>query len=60
MSEPICIWPLSTRWAPNQSTATLEMLRMNMTIGKIEAISRPTEVAVEVRSALAAENRSVS
>ena len=33
---------------------------MNMTIGKIEATSRPTEVAVCVSSALAAANRAVS
>ena len=33
---------------------------MNITIGKIEAIRRPTEVAVAVRSALALSKRAVS
>ena len=33
---------------------------MNITIGKIDAISRPTEVAVSVRSALASAKRAVS
>jgi hypothetical protein len=46
--------------APNHSTATLDMLSTNMTIGKIEAISRPTDVEVAVTSAFAREKRSVS
>ena len=60
VSEPICICPASTRWAPNQSTATLDTFRINITIGNIDAISRPTEVWVSVSSALALANRAVS
>ncbi len=40
-------------WRRTSSTATLETLRMSMTIGNISAISRPARSAVSVRSALA-------
>ena len=60
VSEPTCIAPLSTRAAPNQSTPTVDALRMIMTIGKISAWSRPTLSAVPVNVALASPNRSVS
>ena len=45
---PISIWPLSTRCAPNHSTATVEALKMIMTTGKASAISLPTARAVPV------------
>ncbi len=52
--------PLSTRRAPNHSTATLEMLSTSMTTGKIRACKRPVRSAVAVRSSLAWANRARS
>ena len=43
VSEPICMAPLSTRSAPNQSTPTVDALRMIMTIGKTSAM-QPADV----------------
>ena len=48
VSSPICICPLATRWAPNHRTATVEALKISMTIGKTSAMSRPTASAVPV------------
>ena len=48
VSAPICICPESTRIAPNQRTATVEALKMTMTIGNASAMSRPTARAVPV------------
>ena len=48
MSAPTSISPDSTRCAPNQKTATVEALKMTMTMGKASAISRPTASAVPV------------
>ena len=53
VSEPICMAPESTRCAPNHSTATVEALKVNITIGKTRAISRPTATAVFVYWVLA-------
>ena len=52
--------PSSTRWPPNQSTATLETFSTSITMGNISAISRPARIAVSVSSALASANRLVS
>ena len=60
VSAPTCICPLSTRWAPNQSTATVEALKMSMTIGKTSAMSRPTASAVPVYWVLASAKRARS
>ncbi len=60
VSSPICIWPLSTRWAPNHSTATVEALKMIMTIGKTSAMSLPTARAVPVYCVLASAKRARS
>ena len=38
MSEPICNDPSSTGPAPNHSTATLDTLNTNITVGNIRAI----------------------
>ena len=57
---PICISPLLTRPAPNQSTATLEALSTSITVGKIRTISRPARRAVPVRAALASPKRRTS
>ena len=48
VSEPICISPVSTRCAPNHSTATVEALKMTMTTGNASAMSLPTASAVPV------------
>ncbi len=60
MSAPICMSPLSMRSAPNQSTATLEMLMTSMTVGNISAISRPTASETSVSSAFAVPYRACS
>ena len=60
VSAPICISPLSTRCAPNHSTATVEALKMTMTTGNTRAISRPTARAVPVYCVLATAKRSRS
>ena len=60
VSSPICIWPFSTRCEPNHRTATVEALKISMTIGKIIAISRPTASAVPVYWVLASANRACS
>ncbi len=57
---PTCISPLSTRAAPNHSTATLETLRISITVGKMSAVSRPTRSAVPVSASFASANRRVS
>ena len=60
MSAPICIWPESTRWPPNHSTATLETFRMSITVGNIVAIHRPVLTATAVSSSFAVPNRFAS
>ena len=60
VSAPISICPLSIRCAPNQSTATVEALKMTMTTGNASAMSLPTASAVPVYVRLAAANRSRS
>ena len=54
------MFPLSTRKAPNHSTATLDAFSTSITIGNISAISRPARSVVAVTSRLATANRSVS
>ena len=51
---------MSTRCPPNQSTATLEALSTNITVGNISAINLPARTEVSVRSLLALANRVVS
>ena len=41
MSEPTCIWPLSTRCPPNQITATLETFTTSSTSGNIDRHPAP-------------------
>ena len=60
MSAPIFISPLSMRPAPNHNTATLEALRMNITVGNITACKRPARSAAPVTSVLTSANRSTS
>ncbi len=60
VSAPICICPSATRWAPNHSTATVEALKISMTMGKTSAMSRPTARAVPVYWVLASANRARS
>ena len=52
--------PASTRWAPNQSTATLLTFSTSITIGNIIANRWPTRVWLSVSSPLAFSNRAVS
>lgn len=52
--------PLSTRIAPNQMTATLEMFTTTMTVGNMYASSLPTASETPVRSAFASRKRSFS
>ncbi len=60
VSAPTCISPVSTRCAPNHRTATVEALRISMTVGKIIACRRPTRSAVSVSVRFESPNRSVS
>ena len=48
VNAPICMAPVSMRCAPNHGTATVEALKITMTIGKARAISLPTASAVPV------------
>ena len=48
------------RSAPNQSTATLDTLSTNMTVGNMNAISRPARSEVSVRSSLPLPKRAAS
>ena len=54
---PIGISPASTRWPPNQITATPDRFMISMRLGIIRANSRLTFSAVDVRSAFASSNR---
>ena len=45
------------RSAPNQTAATLETLSTSITVGNMNAISRPARSDVTVRSSLAAPKR---
>ena len=60
MSAPICISPAPMRLAPNQSAATLDTLSTSITVGNMNAISRPARSEVAVRSSLATPKRSAS
>jgi len=60
VSSPICIWPASTRWAPNHSTATVEELKTSITRGKARDMRRPTARAVPVYWVLASAKRARS
>ncbi len=52
--------PVSIRWPPNHSTATLVAFAMSITSGNSRALMRPTCNAVSVSSPLATSNRSRS
>ena len=54
---PICMLPPSTWIAPNHRIATLDRLKMAMTVGIISANRRLTRSAVWVRSRLASSKR---
>ena len=48
------------RWAPNHSTATLEMFTIAITTGNISAISRPVASDTAVSSSFAPPKRRCS
>ncbi len=52
--------PDAMRWAPNHMTATVERLKMSMTIGKTSAMSRPTCRPASVSRSLASAKRDSS
>jgi hypothetical protein len=52
--------PEATRLAPSHSTATLDRLMRRLTVGNIDAISRPARSDTTVRSSLASLKRAVS
>ncbi len=58
--EPTCIWPSSISIAPNQITATLDTLMINVVMGSISACQRPTASAVSDSAWLASANRACS
>ena len=52
--------PEAIRWPPNHMTATVDRLKISMTIGKTRAISRPTCRPALVRSPFASAKRASS
>ena len=59
-SAPTCMSPASIRSAPIQTAATLEVLTTSITVGNMNAISRPVISDVSVRSSFAMPKRAVS
>ena len=60
ISEPTCISPLSTRSAPNHTTATLDRFTINSAVGIIRPINRPPRSATRVSRSLPSSNRAIS
>ena len=48
MSAPICMSPVAIRSAPNQTAAALDRFTVSITVGNMNAISRPVRNAVSV------------
>ena len=57
MSAPTCISPEPIRLAPNQTAATLDRFTVSITVGNMNAMSRPVRSAVSVSSSFAVSNR---
>ena len=60
ISEPTCIWPLSTRKPPNQISATLDTLIVKVVTGSVSACQLPAASAVFDSARLAWANLSRS